>query len=65
VSIDVVVADAWERVRDSLRADLGERAFDLWFGRSRVTSLQRGVLTIGVPNLFIRDWVDDRYGRRI
>ncbi len=63
--IDVVVADAWEKVRESLRTDLGERTFELWFGRSRVVGLVRGVLTLGVPNLFIRDWVDERYGRRI
>lgn len=63
--IDVVVADAWERVREGLRADLGERTFELWFGRCTAVSLQRGVLTVGVPNLFIRDWVEDRYSRRI
>jgi chromosomal replication initiator protein len=62
---DVVVVDAWEKVRDALRADLGERTFELWFARSRIVALQRGVLTVGVPNLFIRDWVDDRYGRRL
>ncbi|HYC79003.1 MAG TPA: DnaA N-terminal domain-containing protein, partial [Planctomycetota bacterium] len=63
--IDVVVSETWEKVQELLRAELGERTFELWFARCRVLSLSRGVLTLGVPNLFIRDWVEDRYGRRI
>ena len=33
--IDVVVADAWEKVRELMRIELGERTFELWFARCR------------------------------
>lgn len=62
MTVDTVVMDTWVRVKERLRSEIGERFFDMWFERSRVLSLKRGVLAIGVPNLFIREWVEEHYG---
>jgi len=60
--IDTVVQEAWARILDRLREEIGEKLFHMWFERSRVLSLRRGVLAVGVPNLFIREWVEEHYG---
>lgn len=60
--IDVVVKESWTRILDRLRVEIGDRFYAMWFERSSVISLKRGVLAIGVPNLFIREWVEDHYG---
>ena len=62
MNVDTVVSETWDRVRERVRAEIGERFFAMWFERSRVLSLKRGVLAIGVPNLFIREWVEEHYG---
>ncbi|MAG33149.1 MAG: hypothetical protein CL908_19900 [Deltaproteobacteria bacterium] len=60
--IDTVVKETWLRVKARLQEDIGERFFKMWFERCSVLSLKRGVLSIGVPNLFIREWVEEHYG---
>ena len=62
MSVDTVVKETWVRIRERLRGEIGERFFEMWFERSRVLSLKRGVLAVGVPNLFIREWVEEHYG---
>lgn len=60
--IDTVVQATWDRAKERLRAEMGERLFEVWFSRTSLLGLNRGVLTIGVPNLFIREWIDEHYG---
>ena len=59
--IHTVVQETWLRVRDRLREEIGTKLFDMWFGRCSVLSLRRGTLTLGVPNLFIREWIEEHY----
>ena len=59
--IDTVVQESWSRILDRLRVEIGEKFFRMWFERSRVLGLKRGVLVVGVPNLFIREWVEEHY----
>ena len=60
--IDTVVRETWSRILERIREEIGEKFFQMWFERSRVLSLKRGILTVGVPNLFIREWVEEHYG---
>jgi chromosomal replication initiator protein len=60
--IELLVERTWDRVRDDLVAEIGEKTYEVWFSRARVMSLRRGVLLIGVPNDFIRTWIAERYG---
>ena len=58
---EILVARTWDRVKADLLAEIGEKTYEVWFGRARVLSLRRGVLLVGVPNDFIRSWVAERY----
>jgi chromosomal replication initiator protein len=62
MTTEILVARTWDRVKDELLAEIGEKTYEVWFGRARVLSLKRGVLLIGVPNDFIRTWISERYG---
>jgi chromosomal replication initiator protein len=59
---EILVARTWDRIREDLIAEIGDKTYDVWFGRARVLSLRRGVFSIGIPNDFIRTWVAERYG---
>lgn len=60
--IDLLVEKTWDRLKEDLLAEIGEKTYEVWFSRARVLSLRRGVLLIGVPNDFIRAWISERYG---
>jgi chromosomal replication initiator protein len=59
--IDTVIAAVWNQVLARARREIGERAFETWLERSNLLQLRRGVLQIGVPNLFIKDWIEEHH----
>ena len=54
-------ADAWASVLDELKSSVGERRFTLWFSNVRPIKLEGDSLTLGVPNLFVREWLDTHF----
>jgi chromosomal replication initiator protein len=50
----------WEKVLETIRLD-GKTYALSWLVRMRPLQLQEGMLTLGVPDRFFRDWVDDHY----
>jgi chromosomal replication initiator protein len=59
---ELLVERTWDRVKEELLAEIGEKTFELWFAQARVVSLRRGILLVGAPNEFIRSWIAERYG---
>ena len=53
---DVVAAIAQE-----LAAQVGELRYNLWFRDSTRLELTDHELVVGVPNLFMRDWLDGNF----
>jgi hypothetical protein len=45
---------------DTLRKKLG-RGFETWFGKVTVIGLDRGVLTLGAPSAFVRDYLRGKH----
>ena len=60
--IETIIQETWSRVKDRLRSEVGDRLFEMWFARISLLGLNRGVFTLGVPNLFIREWIEEHYG---
>lgn len=58
---DTVIEHAYEEMLASIAQRVDSSVFDLWFKKLRLVRCFRGTLTIGVPNLFHRDWIDDNY----
>jgi chromosomal replication initiator protein len=58
-------AEAWERVRRRLRAELGEDVFSSWFGRLELTEVVEGVAHLSVPTRFLKSWIQSHYMDRV
>jgi chromosomal replication initiator protein len=59
------VADAWERVRRRLRAELGEDVFSSWFARVELAGIVDGVAYLTVPTRFLKSWLEAHYAERL
>ena len=59
------LATSWTRVRDRLRSEYGDVAFENWLNRLDLGNLSGDSLVLSAPSRFMRDWVAPRYGDRI
>jgi chromosomal replication initiator protein len=61
----VPIAEAWERVRRRLRAELGEDVFSSWFARVEIGAIVDGVAYLTVPTRFLKSWLEAHYAERL
>lgn len=54
--------DDWQRIRELLRARLGEDMFEIWLGPLELIAIDASVLVVAAPPETV-SWVRDRYGR--
>jgi hypothetical protein len=52
----------WERIRELLRARLGEDMFGIWLGPLELIAVDASVLVVAAPPETV-SWVRDRFGR--
>jgi len=55
----------WQEVRENLRSEIGEAAYQSWVKPMTVRSVGDGVARISVPTRFMRDWVVAHYVERL
>ena len=55
----------WQRVRERLRDELGNRTFERWIESVELESADDARVVLAVPTRFLRDWVAPRYGDRV
>lgn len=58
----------WARMelfRRGVVGEVGEDAFDCWFRSMELERLEGDKLTVSVPVLFLKRWVDAHYGRAL
>jgi chromosomal replication initiator protein len=66
MSEDFSVYDAaWGRVRERLRAEIGDAEFKSWLGPLHLCGVDHGMAQIGAPTRFMGDWVRRHYLDRI
>lgn len=53
--------DFWIEVLKKLQPSIKKAHFLTWFQGTTVLSNENGVLKIGVPNLFAKDWISNKY----
>lgn len=58
-------ADGWDRVRTQLRAELGDDAFQNWFGRVILEDHTGRVIRLSVPTRFLKNWIESHYQKRL
>ncbi len=55
----------WAVVCETLRAEIGEAAFQSWIKPMRMVGRENGRLRLSVPTRFMRDWVVAHYADRL
>lgn len=55
----------WGRVRERLRSQLGDDLFNSWFARLEIESFDGWIITLSVPTLFLRSWINSHYGDKL
>ena len=51
----------WRAALDEIRKRVGGQRFNLWFSNTRLLALNDEEVEIGVPNPFIRGWLEDNF----
>ena len=57
----VTLKTIWQSALEALCQRVGESRFRLWFQNIELVEFSEGVATLGVPSLFVRDWLEDHY----
>ena len=55
----------WDRVRERLRNEVGEAAFNSWLRPVELLDASGRTVRLSVPTRFMRDWVVKNYADRI
>ena len=55
----------WDEAKKHLRGRLNEAAFQFWFDRTLPLGLDDGAFVIGVPNDFVREWIERRLAGQV
>jgi len=59
------IAGSEEQIRSRIEELIGPQAFRVWFQDSVQIACGGGRVKVGVPNLFIRGWIEDHYSTAV
>ncbi len=55
----------WEEVLSGLELKLSKPNFNTWFKDTNIIKLENGIVFIGVPNEFVKNWLCEKYNKYI
>ncbi|MBU1046342.1 chromosomal replication initiator protein DnaA [Patescibacteria group bacterium] len=55
----------WEEVLNGLELKLSKPNFNTWFKDTNIVKYENGVVFIGVPNEFVKNWLYEKYNKYI
>lgn len=55
------VKQLWDNALVSIELSITPANFKTWFRDTHIVSLEDGTLTVGVPSVFVRDWLHDKF----
>ncbi|MCK5285663.1 MAG: chromosomal replication initiator protein DnaA [Candidatus Pacebacteria bacterium] len=55
----------WEEVLNSLELELSKANFNTWFKDTTIIKYEGGIIFIGVPNEFVKNWLYEKYNKYI
>ncbi len=58
-------ADQWLRVKQRLRAELGEDIFNSWFARATFEEADVSTVYLSLPTRFLKAWIESHYEERL
>jgi chromosomal replication initiator protein len=60
VTAELSLENAWTNVREKIQKEVGKERYNLWVQNTRLIELAGSVARIGVPNLFVATWLEER-----
>jgi len=61
----VVLETAWNKVLDRVQRAVTPKRFQLWFKNTRLVEQREDKLIVGVPNLFVKEWLEEKFSQEI
>jgi chromosomal replication initiator protein len=58
-------ADIWEKALPTIKKEVGQSVFELWFEPIHASALENGKLSLEVPNRFFKEWIEDYHSTLI
>ena len=55
----------WLRVKDRLRAEVGEDIFSSWFARMELDGITDDTVKLSVPTRFLKSWIQSHYAEKL
>lgn len=55
------VKQLWDDALVAVELSITPANFKTWFKDTHITALEDGTVTVGVPNVFVRDWLADKF----
>ena len=57
--------ERWQRVKEKLRAEVGEDIFQSWFARMELERVDANTAHLSVPTRFLKSWIQSHYTDRV
>src|SRR5206468_4963605 len=57
--------EQWSRVKQRLRAEVGDDIFSSWFARMDLDGLDDDAVRLSVPTRFLKSWIQAHYAERV
>ena len=62
---NIDVKKLWDDALVSIELSITPANFKTWFRDTHIVSLEDGTVTLGVPSVFVRDWLSDKFQQMI
>src|SRR5215510_8824303 len=56
--------DRWTRVKERLRAEVGDDVYSSWFARMELDGNEADTVKLSVPTRFLKSWIQSHYAER-
>ena len=57
--------ESWLRVKERLRAEVGDDIYSSWFARMDLEGLDDATVRLSVPTRFLKSWIQSHYSERV
>ncbi len=57
--------DGWSRVKERLRAEVGDDVYSSWFARMDLEGIEDGTVRLSVATRFLKSWIQSHYAERV
>src|SRR5262249_17047907 len=57
--------ERWLRVKERLRAEVGEDIFTSWFARMDLEGIEADTVRLSVATRFLKTWIQSHYGEKV